>query len=97
MRDREKNLKEFPVRDLRGVVNHLYGFSVTSVPTAHLFIGGARNRSASISGDCVLHTLHVVEHCLDAPEASPRKYGGVFTSYRCGLDGNCRRNGSRRS
>jgi hypothetical protein len=76
MRDREENLQQTPIGNLRRIVRDLHGFSVTGVAFFHgVILRGVRG-AARVTSRHLFHSAHVFENALHAPKAAAGEHGG---------------------
>ena len=75
--DREEDLQDLAVADLRRVVFDLDRFRVArGAGRDHVVVGG-RLAAAGITGDGIDHACGVLEHALHAPEAAAGQHRGL--------------------
>src|SRR5207302_4390104 len=60
------------------IVNNLDGFGVARLSCADGFVLRGLGGPAGVARRCADHAFHVLEHCLNSPEASPRNDGSLL-------------------
>src|ERR1035438_6697176 len=83
MSNREKDPKQLPIGDLRGIVGYLHRFWVASVTVAYQFVVCGFGRPARVPRRSADHALYVLEDGLYAPEAATRDNRGLLTPRCC--------------
>lgn len=68
--DGEKNFQQLAQRDLRRIVDYLYGLGVAGLAAADLLVVGIFHAAAGVARGGAGDTLYVLEDGLDAPEAA---------------------------
>jgi hypothetical protein len=69
-RNREEDAKQLPISDLGRIVDDLDRLGVAGFAGADGLVFGGLGRAARVAGGRADHPLYVLEHGLDAPEAS---------------------------
>ncbi len=74
VRHGEEHLQQLAVRDLGRVVGDLHGLRVPRAARADDLVVRVGSRAAGVARHGFQHSLHVLIHALDAPEATARKH-----------------------
>src|SRR5262245_24715541 len=77
---RKEDLQNAAEADALGIVGNSHRFRVPRGTTRDLLISGGVLVTSSIARDGTRHTVDVLKHALDAPEAPPGKHNRVCTA-----------------
>src|SRR5450432_153115 len=80
VRNREKNLKELAIRNLRGVVSDLDRLGMAGFACAHEFVMGSGGRASGVAGSGGLDTFDVLKDGLDSPETASGEHSSLVAS-----------------
>ena len=79
VRDGKEDLQNLPVADHARVVGDPHGFRVACVAAGRQVVVRGRRRAAVIARNRADNAVDMLEHALDAPEASSRDHGDFWT------------------
>src|SRR5207244_2447444 len=66
----KEDLQKLSVRNLRWIINNFDGFRVSGLARSDNLVTRGVRSATRVSGDCLLHSLGVLEDRLDSPEAA---------------------------